>query len=261
MSSMTELDIRRESAIRDLDAIIGRLHILNPSEWRAESPLEGWDVHHVAVHLVNIVAQQASQFRLLRGIPMTGVPAPISEISADSAPDEVIASLTVNRNILTSVIEQVAEDDLDRSLEVEHPIYRMNGDILLHMAVFEMGLHRYDIDASVDKGIVGLDLVTVRTIDTMYGGYLDLFAATAKERPGVPVSFRFDGSVIDRVITWDGAKWLLDRHESAPEIVFHGDESALALLMCGRIAPNDKRIGIRGDRNTALNFKTWIPGP
>jgi hypothetical protein len=31
--------------------------------------------------------------------------------------------------------------------------------------------------------------------------------------------------------------------------------------MCGRVAPDDKRIGITGDRDTALQFKTWIPGP
>jgi uncharacterized protein (TIGR03083 family) len=261
MSAMTELDIRREAVIRDLDAIIGRLHILNPSEWRADSPLEGWDVHHVATHLVEIVAQLASHFRLLHGIPQDGIPVPIPEIAHDAAPEEVIASLTVNRNILTSVIEQVTSDDLERPLEIEHPIYQMDGDTLLHMAVFEAGLHRYDIDASVDRGVVGLDLITVRTIDTMYGASMDLFAATANARPEAPVAFRFDGSVIDSIITWNGATWLLDRREAVPEVVFHGDESALALLMCGRVAPDDKRIGITGDRDTALQFKTWIPGP
>jgi hypothetical protein len=40
-----------------------------------------------------------------------------------------------------------------------------------------------------------------------------------------------------------------------------GDESAIALFICGRIKATDHRLGVRGDRDVAGTFKEYVPGP
>ncbi|HEU0165172.1 MAG TPA: maleylpyruvate isomerase N-terminal domain-containing protein, partial [Thermomicrobiales bacterium] len=111
---MLELGAGRRAAIRDLDAVVARLHELAPEDWERDTPDAGWKVRHLAAHLtttipfVTTVLGQVIAIRLGHLPTMeTGI-----EVTPDSDRHDITASVTQHRNAFVHTISAMAEDDL-----------------------------------------------------------------------------------------------------------------------------------------------------
>lgn len=258
---MSSLTIRRGAVVRDLDAFISRLHSLNLSQWRLQTPDEGWEVRHLASHLVGTVAYLAGMLDNIVKPELPPTRTTAQNVTPDSSGEQIITSLTLNRNTLFATLAEMTEDDLGKVADSPTRMFTPTGELYLDMSVFEAGVHRYDLDYSVDRGSAGLDDTTVRSMDTMFGGNMVLFATGSETKPQAPVSFHFNGSLVQHYLTWDGKEWFDYPADHIPVTTIQGDDSALALFICGRIPASDHRLGIRGDRAAVERFKTFVPGP
>jgi uncharacterized protein (TIGR03083 family) len=258
---MSSLTIRQNAAIRDLDAFIARLHGLTASQWHLPTPDKGWEVRHLASHLVGTASYMTSMLRKIVTVPNDPTGPQPANVTPDSPGEDIITSLTHARNMLSTTLAEMTDDDLERVADTPTRMFSPTGELYLNMVVFETGIHRYDLDASVDRGSAGLDETTVRAIDAMFGANMPVIAATSASKPDEPVAYHFNGSLIQRYLTWDGQEWRDRQVEAVPLTTIQASDTVLALFICGRIPADDRRLGIRGDKSAAEMFKTYVPGP
>ena len=259
---MLELEAGRRAAIRDLDAIISRLHELTAEEWERPTPDEGWNVRHLAVHLTETIPFMTNILGEIIAIRLGQVPTTETGmvVSVESECDQIIASVTEHRNAFFHTIALMEEADLTAEAPGGTALPR-TGQLYLALATAEFGLHRFDLEESQDDTETGLsDEAIIATNEVMISN-MALFATGTGKHPDHPLSYVFAGSLVDIRLTWDGKSWSLDEVEGLPEVRFQGDDSALALFICGRIGIDSDRLGIEGDREAAVQFKTYVPGP
>jgi uncharacterized protein (TIGR03083 family) len=261
---MTDLETGRQAAIRDLDATIGRLHMLEPEDWERQTPNEGWQVRHLAAHLVEATASANEHLEtIVQGGQAQAVPISESEeVTASSRHASIVSALTLQRNALFHTLARLGPDDLaapvDQSISGDTP---MNGQALLSRIMMEFGLHRFDLEWALGEHYAGLSTETVVAIDEFYGSRLVSLGGEAGAQPPAPTGFHLEGALIDRAVTWDGHRWVEGIPPSTPIVRIFGDDSALALFLCGRIGIDDHRLEVEGDRDAAARFKTFVPGP
>jgi uncharacterized protein (TIGR03083 family) len=261
---MTDLETGRQAAIRDLDATIARLHMLEPEDWERQTPNEGWQVRHLAAHLVEATRSANEQLETIaqRG-QAPAVPISASEeVMESSRHASIVSALTLQRNALFHTLARLEPDDLsvqvDQSISGGAPV---DGRTLLSRIVMEFGLHRFDLEWALGEHYAGLSTETVVAIDEFYGSRLASIGDEAGAQPDAPAGFHLEGALIDRAVTWDGDRWVEGIPPSIPVVRISGDDSALALFLCGRIGIDDHRLEIEGDRDAAARFKTFVPGP
>lgn len=261
---MTGLEIGREAVIRDLDATIARLHMLEPDDWERPTPNEGWRVRHLAAHLVETTASANEQLETIAQCGQAPeVPNSASEeVMESSRHASIVSTLTVQRNALFHTLARLEPDDL--SVQVDQSIAGgppMDGRTLLSRIVMEFGLHRFDLEWALGEHYAGLPSETVIAIDEFYGSRLVAQGDEAGAQPPVPAGFHLEGALIDRSVSWTGDRWVRGIPSSVPVVRISGDDSALALFLCGRIGIDDHRLEVEGDRDTAARFKRFVPGP
>lgn len=261
---MTDLETGRQAVIRDLDATIARLHGLDTEDWERQTPNREWQVRHLAAHLVETTASANEAIeKIVEGGQAQAVPISESEnVDASSRHAGIISALTLQRNALFHTLARLGPNDL--SAPVDQPMSgntSMDGQALLSRIVMEFGLHRFDLEWALGEHNAGLSSETVMAIDTFFGAQLVAVGDEGAAQPPVPVGFHVAGSLIDRSVSWDGDRWTEDIPDSMPVVRITGDDSALALFLCGRIDIDDHRLEIEGDRDLAAQFKTFVPGP
>lgn len=261
---MTDLETGRQAIIRDLDATIGRLHGLEAEDWERQTPNEGWLVRHLAAHLVETTASANEDLEeIVQGGRAQAMPVSESrDVSASSRHAEIVGALTLQRNALFHTLSRLQPADpvgqADQSASGGNP---MDRQALLSRIVMEFGLHRFDLEWALGEQYAGLSTETVVAIDTFYGSQLVSIGDEATTHPATPAGFHVAGSLIDRSVSWDGDRWIESLPHSIPVVRISGDDSALALFLCGRIGVDDPRLEIEGDREVAARFKTFVPGP
>lgn len=263
---MLRLESGRHAAIRDLDAIISRLHGLDTEDWNRPTPNEGWAIRDLAAHLSTSV--RALTERLASIVTdRTGQPIELDDavdvepITPDETPVRLIASLTHHRNVLRHVLIALNDEDMETSVEsASVPSYPSNGRAQLTACVFEFGFHRYDLDASLDERDAGLPSETIIATDDLYASRMVEIATRDGKKPSAPIAYHFAGALIDRWLTWNGSEWTSTIGDTTNAVSIQGDESAIALFLCGRIAADDRRLGVRGDMASAKAFKRYVPG-
>ena len=264
---MIPLETGRHAAVRDLDAIIARLHSLGADDWHRDTPNDGWEVRHLIAHLVGSVAKLTDRLSQVV-IARTGEPILMDDlvdteaVTPDTAPDRLIVSLTHQRNQVRHVLITLEDEDLEAMIaDATIPAAQATGGWQLEACVFEFGVHRYDLDAALDERVAGLPVEAIAAANDLYGSRLVEIATREGATPSAPVAFHLDGAVIDQWLTWNGSAWSDRPVDGVPVVHLQGEESALALFLCGRIPADDRRLGIRGSRTEAAKFKTYAPGP
>lgn len=258
---MTDLATRQQTAVRNLDDFISRLQYLSPEEWHLQTPDTGWEVRHLAAHLVGTVSYMTVMLNKVVAPDDGGNDPQPEPVTADSATADIIANLIVARNHLATAIEKMTEEDLARLADTPNQMFAPTGDLYLTMAVFETGIHRYDLEFAIDPEQATLDAPTTSAIDDMYGGNLALMTGMAPANPDAPLGYHLSGSQVQHHLTWDGKKWGNEPVDNVPVATIQGSDIALALFMTGRIPVTDPRLRIEGDHTIAGRFKSYVPGP
>ena len=261
---MTDLETGRQAVIRDLDATIVRLHGLEPEDWERQTPNEAWQVRHLAAHLVETTASANKALETyVQGGEAPAVPISESgDVTASSRHAEIISALTLQRNALFHTLSRLQAADLDgRASQAGSGSTALAGHMALSRIVMEFGLHRFDLEWSLGEHYAGLPTETVVAIDAFYGSQLALIGEGASMHPPEPAGFHVAGALIDRSVTWDGDRWVEGIPAPVPVVRISGDDSALALFLCGRIDADDSRLEIEGDQELANRFKSFVPGP
>lgn len=137
----------------------------------------------------------------------------------------------------------------------------MDGQAHVTGIVMEFGLHRFDLEWALGEHNAGLSTETVVAIDAFFGAQLGSIGDEGKAHPSTPAGFHLAGALIDRSVSWDGDRWADGIPHSMPVVRITGDDSALALFLCGRIGIDDPRLEVEGDRGLAARFKRFVPGP
>lgn len=239
---MLRLESGRHAAIRDLDAIISRLHGLDTEDWNRPTPNEGWAIRDLAAHLSTSV--RALTERLASIVTdRTGKPIELDDavdvvpVTSEETPVRLIASLTHHRNVLRHVLIALNDEDMETSVEsASVPSYPSDGRAQLTACVFEFGFHRYDLDASLDERDAGLPSETIIATDDLYASRMVEIATRDGKKPSAPIAYHFAGALIDRWLTWNGSEWTSTIGDTTNAVSIQGDESAIALFLCGRIA-------------------------
>ena len=258
---MTDLNSWRITAIKNLDGFIARLNTLTPDQWQAQTPDEGWEVRHLAAHLVGTTAYVTGMLcKIVAPDGEAGNPQPV-EVTPDSPTRDIISNLQVARDRQAEALAQLTEDDLPKLADNPNPYFTPNGELYLTMATFESGIHRYDLEAALNPASATLDTDTVASIDSMFGGNLPTLATMGQVTPDAPLVYRFSGSNVQRVLSWNGEAWIGEPVDNAPIATIAGSDEALVLFMCGRIPVSDPGLRIEGDRDLAGQFKSYVPGP
>lgn len=261
---MTDLEIGRQAVIRDLDATIARLHGLEPDDWERQTPNEGWQVRHLAAHLVETTASANKALETY----VQGGEAPVvaisesGDVTASSRHAEIVSALTLQRNALFHTLSRLQAADLEgQASQAEFDSTALAGQVALSRIVMEFGLHRFDLEWSLGEHYAGLSTETVVAIDAFYGSHLASISDGASTHPPEPAGFHVAGALIDRSVSWDGDRWVEGIPAPVPVVRITGDDSSLALFLCGRIDADDSRLEIEGDQVLAAQFKTFVPGP
>jgi uncharacterized protein (TIGR03083 family) len=258
---VTELASWRETAVTNLDGIIHRLQSLSTEQWHARTPDEGWEVRHLAAHLVGTVGYMTSMLNKIVAPPEDPATPQPAEVTPDSPTSEIIANLQIARHRHVDALEKLTGADLAKLADNPNPYFTPNGDLYLTMAVFEAGIHRYDLEYALDPANATLDSITIQAIDSMYGSNLPTMAGMATILPDAPLGYRFSGSDVQHDLSWTGEKWVAEAVENIPVVTIQGSDAALALFMTGRIHADDPQLHIEGARAIAGRFKTYVPGP
>lgn len=261
---MTDLETGRQAVIRDLDATIGRLHGLEPEDWERQTPNRGWQVRHLAAHLVETTASANKALeQLVQGGEAPAVPVSESrDVTASSRHAEIVSALTLQRNALFHTLSRLGTADLEgQASQAASADTSLAARAALSRIVMEFGLHRFDLEWSLGEHYAGLSTEAVVAIDAFYGSQLASIGDEASTHPPSPAGFHVAGALIDRSVTWDGDRWVEGIPASVPVVRISGDDSSLALFLCGRIEANDSRLEIEGDQELAARFKTFVPGP
>lgn len=258
---MSDLETARQAVIRDLDATIGRLDV---ADWERQTPNEDWLVRDLAAHLVGTTASANEAIeKIVQGGQARAVPISESaDVTASSRHAEIISALTLQRNALFHTLSRLGPDDLATEVEGAAPIdTAMDGQALVSGIVMEFGLHRFDLEWALGEHNAGLSTETVVAIDAFFGARLVTIGDEGAAQPEVPAGFHVAGALIDRSVSWDGDRWADGIPPLSPVVRITGDDSALALFLCGRVGIDDPRLEIEGDRDLAARFKTFVPGP
>jgi uncharacterized protein (TIGR03083 family) len=258
MSSVRE---RRESVSRDLDSFLARLHDLRTPQWNLPTPCKGWEIRHLAAHLSGTTALMNSKLILVVQPNIAAAHLTGDDVTADSEHEDIITSLTTNRNALIATLAEFTEDHLTAETGEESTFMVNSGETWLDLATTEAGLHLYDINAALDHGSAGLSSVSLEATNDTYATAMVQIANFTEAKPDTPVSFHFDGDLVDRWMTWTGNEWVPNEVHGTPVTRIHADDSILILFLVGRISPTDHRLGLSGNREPLLTFKTWVPGP
>jgi uncharacterized protein (TIGR03083 family) len=258
---VTELAIWRETATTNLDGFIDRLQSLSTQQWQAQTPDEGWEVRHLAAHLVGTVGYMTGMLnKIVTPAEDPAAPQP-ADVTPESSTSDIIANLQIARHRHVDALAKLTETDLAKLADNPNPYFTPNGDLYLTMAVFESGIHRYDLEFALDPANATLDPVTIQAIDSMYGGNLPTMAGMSEITPDTPLGYRFSGSEVQHDLAWNGEKWIAEPLANVPVATIQGSDAALALFMTGRIPADDPQLQIDGDRTIAGQFKSFVPGP
>ncbi|MGC4105262.1 MAG: maleylpyruvate isomerase family mycothiol-dependent enzyme [Thermomicrobiales bacterium] len=269
---MLELDRGRETAIRDLDAIIARLRGLSPSDWDRPTPDEGWTVRHLAVHLTETIPFLTNVLGDIIAVRLGRRPTEEAGdvVTLTSSTDAIAAAFTQDRNAFYHTIAAMEDEDLETVVSGGSAGFERSGSLFLALATIEAGIHRFDLDTAMGAPDAGLDEQTIIACDAVLPAHMATFATHAGTHPDAPVSFAFQGTGFDRRLTWTGSEWTqdVDAPEGTHEIRLHGDDSAIMLFLYGRIrveGPGSDRLRFGDDsardRELAAQFKTFVPGP
>lgn len=259
---MGELDARRQSALRDFDALIATLEGLDAAGWSADVPCEGWTVRHLAAHLTESVPFLENRLaEMLAARHAAPAASGVVTVDASAPPEAMIATLRTVREGIASQLGAITEDDLAPDPNANGGFLSPSIDLYLDLAVFETAIHRNDLETALGEADAPISPEGMAAIDAVLGSNMVGFAEMTQARPEARLSITFDGATIGHTLTWDGNAWSGEPPVAGGKARIAGSDAALTRFICGRIPVDSPLLTVEGDIDIARRFKTFVPGP
>jgi hypothetical protein len=134
----------------------------------------------------------------------------------------------------------------------------MPGHLVLQIAAMEAGVHRLDLERSLDRRARLHDDVLDATA-VVLTATLTALAAGSQHPPAPGTTVRLRGTRLDLTLTNDEDGWRPTSSDAHVE--FTGDDEAVILFALGRESDPESGISTAGPLAATAAFKQWFPGP
>jgi hypothetical protein len=145
----------------------------------------------------------------------------------------------------------------DEAASVPLPFALLPAPIAVSALVLEYGVHRADLERSVDGAPDDrLDPDVARVA----AGLLPLLIPVlATKPPAEPITYRLVGDTVTAAITSDGDRWR-GGDNAEPVCEVRGSDAAISLLALGRIGPDHASLDVRDPAGVAPSFPIHVQG-
>jgi uncharacterized protein (TIGR03083 family) len=244
----------RDSIAREWATFADRLARAHEQAWSAQTRLAGWTVADLVVHAVWGVTMEADALRRAR------LDLPGRADGRTVSPDEDRAVLTENvRQARAELVDELAQlDGQDLSSTAPMPHGDVPIGVLLDVFAMEAGIHGSDLAAALGDE-QPLSPTVVRATETFLLGFLPMLAQASPPPAGAD-SFALTGDTVRITGHWREQGLVVDE-TNRPALTIEGDDTAVLLFALGRAQADDARLRHHGDRDLAVNFKSYVPGP
>ncbi|CAA9584192.1 MAG: hypothetical protein AVDCRST_MAG87-3735 [uncultured Thermomicrobiales bacterium] len=257
------LDERRDSILRDMNAIFDRLEALPEAAWKATTPCKGWNVRHLAAHLTGTIPLMEGRLAAIVE-QRSGKPQPTSELpelGPETPRDELVAGLRERGDALASRLASLTEEDVTTALPGPGGFLAQTADLYLTLAASEFAIHLNDLEVALGNDNAPVSPQGVVAIDAIMGSHLAEFAGMAGNTPAMPLSIGLRGSTLKRDLTWNGESWTNTAWLNGGQTLVSGSDEAISRFIFGRITIDHPLLRVEGDADLAGQFKTYVPGP
>lgn len=252
---MLDLETARRVILRELDVLLARLDAASDSDWQRPVRCEGWIVLDLAIHCCSAPRASAEAFRRMSADVTETPPPPVSPSPARS---DVIATLRSGRDELAAALADLTDETLERVM----PLFftSIPGVFGIHVVVFELGMHRNDLEWAFGRE-EPLPPEVCDVAATLARFSMPMFGADAEDKPTVPVGYALKSANNVLELRFVDGEWRSGEGPSVPMCVIEGDDSAITLFSCGRIAWDHPSLSVSGEKDLAPRFKDFFPGP
>jgi uncharacterized protein (TIGR03083 family) len=251
---MLDLASGRDAIHRDIAASRAQLNELTVADWRSPTSLPGWTINDLARHFAWGQELQTEAWRRAR----TRVREPKAPAAMNGAGRrDILDALDAAHQSFMSELATLTPADLHRPCPV--PNGPLPSWLVMQMAVMEAGIHRYDLERSVDLSPTLPPDVIAAAVEAVTATLPGL-ANASQDQPPIGTSVRLRGERLDLALQREAAFWAIAA-PSHPTCTISGGDSSVLLYALGRIGANSPELIIDGEAEVAFRFKRYFPGP
>jgi uncharacterized protein (TIGR03083 family) len=180
-------------------------------------------------------------------------------VPPDAERAELVSRL---RTYARSLVDELGTlGDADPTLPVPMPYGDIPLERVLDIFGMEAGVHRSDLAHALGAEDT-LPRDVCRATWAFLAAFLPTLAAAAERLPPDDTSFDLIGDTRGLRVGFVSDHWVVANLPAAgePNATVTGDDSTVLLFALGR-RPLDEDLAVRGDRELAARFKTFVPGP
>lgn len=232
-------------ALRELEGCRNLLARTVGDQWQRPTPCEEWDVTALGRHVAAVAWQQAEAFHRAT-IGVTEAPSWLE------ARGDLVDTLDHSLGHLERALAAT-----DEAANVPLPFALLPAPIAAAALVLEYGVHRADLERSVDGAPDDrLDPDVARVV----AGLLPLLIPALATKPAAePITYRLVGDTVTVAITSDGVAWH-SGDGAEPVCEFRGSDAVISLLTVGRIGPDHASLAVQDPAGAAPSFPIHFPG-
>jgi uncharacterized protein (TIGR03083 family) len=224
-----------------------------PEVWEKPTRLAGWTVEDLARHVHWGTTLESDGLRLAAA----GQAGPAAGTPLEGSREEIVPALRQAFADLLRCLEQVPEP---LPGAVPMPYGEVPMPLALQVFVMEAAVHGGDLsDAVTGTGGRALPPEARASCAAVFQGFWSALAAAATAAPAGGTTVRLAGPTVRMEATFDGAAWAPVAGE--PSVVVEGSDDDVLLFAYGRLPFEAANLTVTGDREVAVRFKEFVPGP
>lgn len=248
-----DLATARTSIPRELDDFVTRFIVLSDEDLTRPTPCPEFDVRALASHLAGAALMMADGVERWAAGQTERPPAPERDPQTH---DEIIAQLIEQRARIEKDLAAVTDDTLEGSVPYGFGVFPAR--FALALAVFEVGLHRWDLLTALGE----THALPADVVDGMRAFATRYLRRPAKVAPDAPFACRLRADTYAIEVSLNDGVWQEGIEPSLPLCEIAGTDTDILVFVFGRISVTDGRLTVTGDAAAeAARFKTYFPGP
>ena len=252
---MTDVATAAELVRTEWARFVDTLDAADPDVWDRSTRLAGWTVEDLARHVHWGTTLEADGLRLAA----SGDAGPAAGTPLDGPREEIVPAL---RRAVADLVERLEKVPEPAGGAVPMPYGELPMALALRVFVMEAAMHGSDLaDAVPLPGRSGVELPpgARRSCAAVFQAFWPVLAAAAPAKPAAGTTVRVVGPTVRLEGTFDGTGWGPATRE--PTVVVEGGDDAVLLYAYGRLPLEKAGLIVTGDRDVAVRFKEFVPGP
>jgi len=251
MDTATATDAVRVQWARFADT----LSAAGPDVWERPTRLAGWTVEDLARHVHWGITLEAD------GLALAGSrrPGPADGTRLEGPREAIVPALRQASELLVQRLVALADP---APASVPMPYGEVPMELALQVFVMEAVIHGSDLADAV-PGTEGagktLPPEARATCAAVFQAFWPALAAAAVSLPPAGTTIRLAGPTLRMEATFDGTAW--GPAADDPGVVVMGTDDDVLLYAYGRLPLDPTRLTVTGDRELAVRFKEFVPGP